>query len=210
LYFLNIIILKNSIDEFCEYINYTRNLEFEQEPNYEYLRGLFRYVMVKNNYINDSQYDWVKTLKKDDKLIISNNNSNKIPLQYINNNLLNNKININSISNYNNINTIQNTNNIGKLNLNITNEIQNPNLFINISTTKNTNQNFLTKSITKLPKGIAIEPIMKYSGLNNYNYNFPINNINVQRNSLNNLYTSKLKFLEIAPKTNKNEAFPTL
>ena len=48
-----------------EYINYTRNLEFEQEPNYEYTRGLFRAVMAKYNYQYDNQYDWVKPSKKE-------------------------------------------------------------------------------------------------------------------------------------------------
>jgi hypothetical protein len=53
---LNII----TLDEFTEYINYTRNLDFEQEPDYEYLRGLFKQVMTKYNFVNDFDYDWSK------------------------------------------------------------------------------------------------------------------------------------------------------
>ena len=36
--------------EFVEYINYTRNLEFEADPDYNYLRGLLRTVLRKQNY----------------------------------------------------------------------------------------------------------------------------------------------------------------
>jgi len=55
-----IITIFNSIDEFTDYINYTRNLDFEQEPDYEYLRGLFRQVMTKFNLVQDFEYDWSK------------------------------------------------------------------------------------------------------------------------------------------------------
>lgn len=44
-----------------EYINYTRNMGFEQDPDYDYLRNLFREVMTANNYANDYEFDW--TLK---------------------------------------------------------------------------------------------------------------------------------------------------
>ena len=50
----------NIQDEFVEYINYTRNLDFEQEPDYEYLKGLFRQIMKKFNYEEDFDYDWSK------------------------------------------------------------------------------------------------------------------------------------------------------
>ena len=37
--------------EFIEYINYTKNLEFEAEPNYKYLRGLLTNILEKENLI---------------------------------------------------------------------------------------------------------------------------------------------------------------
>ena len=178
------------IDEFVEYINYTRNLEFEQEPNYEYTRGLFRAVMSKFNYQYDNQYDWVKPSKKEDsssKSIPSNknfknssnqnnylnSNNNVIPSNgnintNINNNINNNiNINLNTISNYNNINTIQNTNSMGKLNIN--NESNNINIFLNnVSSTKNSNQNFISKSNSKIPKSITMDSQQKFTG---YIYN---------------------------------------
>lgn len=48
------------IDQFVEYINYTRNLAFEQEPDYEYLRGLFQQVMNRYNYTYDKEFEWLK------------------------------------------------------------------------------------------------------------------------------------------------------
>ena len=45
--------------EFVEYINYTRNLEFEAEPDYKFLRGLLLSVLEKENQPYDFFYDWV-------------------------------------------------------------------------------------------------------------------------------------------------------
>jgi len=222
----------NKKDEFVEYINYTRNLEFEQEPNYEYTRGLFRAVMAKYNYQYDYQYDWVKPQKKEDSSSkgLSHNKNIKNSLNQnnflnTNNNLspnnannpvntntnINNNININlnTISNYNNINTIQNTNSMGKLNIN--NESNNINIFLNnVSSTKNSNQNFISKSNSKIPKSITMDPQQKFTGYK-YNYNYPINNhSSAQRSSINNLASTKLNYIDVGPKTNKNESFPSL
>ena len=46
--------------EFSEYMDYTRKLEFEQEPDYKYLKWLFYNVLYKYNYEFDFWYDWVK------------------------------------------------------------------------------------------------------------------------------------------------------
>ena len=45
--------------EFAEYINYTRNLEFEADPDYKFLRGLLLSVLEKENQPYDFCYDWV-------------------------------------------------------------------------------------------------------------------------------------------------------
>ena len=42
--------------EFSDYIKYCRNLSFEQEPNYNYLRNLFLEVIKKNEKIVDIRY----------------------------------------------------------------------------------------------------------------------------------------------------------
>jgi hypothetical protein len=43
-----------------EYIDYTRGMSFEQEPDYNYLRGLFRSVLDAQGSTFDYIYDWVK------------------------------------------------------------------------------------------------------------------------------------------------------
>ena len=45
--------------EFVDYINYTRNLEFEADPDYKYLRNLLVTVLEKENSKFDFWYDWV-------------------------------------------------------------------------------------------------------------------------------------------------------
>ena len=46
--------------EFKDYIIYTRNLGFEDEPDYSYLKGLFVRVLEKENYYYDFWFDWMK------------------------------------------------------------------------------------------------------------------------------------------------------
>jgi hypothetical protein len=52
----------NYLDEFVEYINYTRNMGFEQDPDYEYLRGLFKNVMAAHGLVIDTEFDWTAKL----------------------------------------------------------------------------------------------------------------------------------------------------
>ena len=54
----------NKLDEFTIYINYTRDLKYEQDPDYEYLRNLFRTVMADNKLDNDNRFDWIKVNEK--------------------------------------------------------------------------------------------------------------------------------------------------
>lgn len=166
--------------------------------------------MAKNNLPNDFQFDWTKPAKKEENSMINTKSLKNFQNQNSNSNLINKNINMNTISNYNNMNTIQNTNTMGKLNLNMNNDFSNPNILMNnVSTTKNSNQNFLSKSNSKIPKAATIEANAKLTGYN-YNYNYPINNLSAQRASINNINSSKVNILDIAPKTNKNEAFPSL
>lgn len=45
-------------DEFAEYISYARSLRFDEQPDYNHLRKLFRtlFIRLKLNY--DYQFDW--------------------------------------------------------------------------------------------------------------------------------------------------------
>ena len=51
---------KSLPDEFREYVHYTRNMNYEEDPNYEYLKSLFRKIMEREEYEMDFFYDWSK------------------------------------------------------------------------------------------------------------------------------------------------------
>ena len=55
--------------EFMNYINYCRNLRFEDRPDYSYLKRMFKELFFRENYTNDQIYDWssiitVKNIQK--------------------------------------------------------------------------------------------------------------------------------------------------
>ena len=64
-----IYIFKNSItseqlckdlpEEFNNFIKYVRNLDFEQNPDYSYLKGLFMSVLSRNELKNDLLFSWI-------------------------------------------------------------------------------------------------------------------------------------------------------
>ena len=43
-------------EEFIKYVQYCRGLEFEQDPDYDYLRSLFTSILMKNNQKNDYNF----------------------------------------------------------------------------------------------------------------------------------------------------------
>ena len=47
-------------DEIRMYMEYCKNLSFEQEPKYEYLKGIFKEILIKNQKINDNIFLWNK------------------------------------------------------------------------------------------------------------------------------------------------------
>ena len=49
--------------EFSHFLAYVRNLEFEQEPNYNYMRKLFLEVLNRNNDKNDLMFSWILNKK---------------------------------------------------------------------------------------------------------------------------------------------------
>jgi len=54
-------------EELNLYLNYCRGLKFEEKPDYNYCRKLFKDFMYRSNYENDFMYDWV--LKKNGKQV---------------------------------------------------------------------------------------------------------------------------------------------
>ena len=67
-------------NEFAQYIEYTRNLEFEADPDYKLLRNLLVSALEKQNAKFDFWYDWVKEKPEiTDKIAVEryiNNNTN--------------------------------------------------------------------------------------------------------------------------------------
>ena len=60
--------IKNNIDikilcsdlpeEICEYLFYVKNLKYEEDPNYDFIKGLFKNLLNKFGYKFDYTYDW--------------------------------------------------------------------------------------------------------------------------------------------------------
>ena len=67
---------KNMPKEIITYMYYCRDLEFEQKPNYEYLRKLFENVLKSEGTSNDLHFSWIR-----DTSILKNYHKikNKIP-----------------------------------------------------------------------------------------------------------------------------------
>ena len=59
-------LFKNLPKEMIEYIKYTRNLKFEENPNYSYLRNLFLKILVNNNL--DYRFLTVSWIQSENKI----------------------------------------------------------------------------------------------------------------------------------------------
>ena len=66
---------KNLPNEFAEYLEYCQKLSFEQDPDYEYLRNLFRKILANINEENDFKFSWSTNIK-----LISKRNSNYLDI----------------------------------------------------------------------------------------------------------------------------------
>ena len=63
-------------EQFCRYFKYVKKLQFEEDPNYSYLKGLFLEVLNKIGFINnDSLFSWLNSKERENYL--KNNNKNK-------------------------------------------------------------------------------------------------------------------------------------
>lgn len=56
-------VTRNTPEEFSKYLTYCRNLNFDEKPDYNYLKGLFKSLLTQNGYEDDGKYDWI--LKKE-------------------------------------------------------------------------------------------------------------------------------------------------
>ena len=64
---------QNMPKEIITYMNYCRDLEFEQKPDYDYLRSLFENALKYKGISNDLHFSWIKDLsilnKYDNKIV---------------------------------------------------------------------------------------------------------------------------------------------
>jgi hypothetical protein len=51
------------IEEFKIFIQYTRELKFDENPDYDYLKKLIQTIADRNTIILDDNYDWI--IKRD-------------------------------------------------------------------------------------------------------------------------------------------------
>ena len=47
-------------DEFTQLFIYSRSLEFQEQPDYNHIKGLFKSMMQKNRFEMDFNYCWTK------------------------------------------------------------------------------------------------------------------------------------------------------
>jgi len=126
--------------EFSTYLNYVRTLRFQDQPDYNYLRKLFRNLFNSTGYIYDYEFDW--TRKRLGQVSRENENISKTPL---NSQSLLPSSSCNFLSNTNNANN-QEYNNSGNtrnfyLNRNFNSDRNLENTNINAQNTQNSNGN---------------------------------------------------------------------
>ena len=59
--------------QFEEYIKYVRNLGYEEDPDYNFLKNIFLNILKNNNFEFDYYYDWDKKTLKSEEIISINN-----------------------------------------------------------------------------------------------------------------------------------------
>ena len=73
------VLCKGLPEEFIQYMKYCRTLTFEQNPNYDYLKGLFTTILIKNQQNNDFNFFWIINNKKSKKEGENKDRRNIIP-----------------------------------------------------------------------------------------------------------------------------------
>ena len=66
-YFFNVLTgkyLTYLLVEFATYLNYCRQLRFEDRPDYAYLRQLFRNLFHREGYVYDYVFDWTVQIQE--------------------------------------------------------------------------------------------------------------------------------------------------
>ena len=202
----------NLPSEMVEFIKYTRNLKFEQEPNYSYLRSLFNKIIMNLNLGRKKlNFSWINSSNKDLNALPRSSSKRKTSPQYrilssikekhikrlksqildeSNDKLKKNIFKIPTLpinqSTFFNIEQV-------KTNKNLDRNLFSNNNSNNASNYKSENNNAQNKSKNLLERKKKGNKIIGNIYRNNLSLNFLPNNITMQ-NTENNLYQKKLNF----------------
>ena len=58
---------------FCDYMKYVKNLKFEEDPDYNYLRGLFINLLNFYQFKNDLNFSWIQKNQRNKNIIKQRN-----------------------------------------------------------------------------------------------------------------------------------------
>ena len=165
---------QNFPEEFINYVNYTRNLEYEQDPDYGFLKNLFVNVLRKEGYIIDCYYDWDRrtiTYFRDFENYKSKKEKNEKNINIVLKNKKNEISTLNDIqsnvNNFNNLPTVNTEENTMNANTNLIN-----------------NNNIKINKINSIYNGYQMSSKMNKFPINNYIKNNNVtSNISMQKNA---------------------------
>ncbi|KAJ3435825.1 casein kinase i-like protein [Anaeramoeba flamelloides] len=197
--------------EFIHYLDYCKNLSFDDTPNYSFLRSKFRNLFLKKGYIYDFEYDWKVKHEKEwkNQTGILDKNSNKSDQNKNNRNNINN----NNGNNNSNQENEKNEKNEKEVTYNDEEEIEKEKIKKNniSSQVLNINREIETGSNEKT-KVSQIQIGNNNNNNNNHNNNISSSSNNNNENN-NNKYNEKKKELineTLTDSDNENETDPNM
>jgi serine/threonine protein kinase len=72
------ILTKGLPEEIATFLNYTREIRFEDKPDYNYIKSLFKKIVEKEKIENDNNFDWILMKKQQDSANMRTENDEKM------------------------------------------------------------------------------------------------------------------------------------
>ena len=177
--------------QFTDYINYTRGLQYEQDPDYDYLKNLFITTLNNEGFNIDCYYDWDKQTIQYSRNFMNNKNISSVSV----NSNPTQQFGLKDNNNYSSINKKLNNNNLkeNSNNLSTINNITNNNLY-NTSLTNNGSSALFPNQFNK--ENNSLLQYQKNNNIlennkSNLNNKFPLQNNNMNNMGQNNLIYQK-------------------
>ena len=173
--------------QFTDYINYTRGLQYEQDPDYDYLKNLFITTLNNEGFNIDCYYDWDKQTIQYSRNFMNNKNISSVSV----NSNPTQQFGLKDNNNYSSINKKLNNNYLkeNSNNLSTINNITSNNLY-NTSLTNNGSSALFPNQFNK-----ENNSLLQYQKNNNIleNNKSNLNNkFNIQNNNMNNMGQNSL------------------